>query len=205
MLERHGVRTTIIRMPANFPPSGTATRELSGMGTPDMLGTYGTFSFFSSSPGPLADRTLSGGRVVAVDVVDNVVRGELVGPDNPFRTPARKVTAPFTVYLDPREAAAQDCVGDEERVLKVGEWSDWVPIEFPLMPFQRSARHVPLLSEAGSTVFELYVSRSISTRPRRAMPISTPASYAGRAGARDRPLLHAGDGRRHEGAERSAC
>ena len=44
LLEAHGVPTTIIRMPANFPPSGTATRELSGMGTPDMLGTYGTFA-----------------------------------------------------------------------------------------------------------------------------------------------------------------
>ena len=53
VLEEHGVRTTIVRMPANFPPSGTATRELSGMGTPDILGTYGTFSFFTSAPGPL--------------------------------------------------------------------------------------------------------------------------------------------------------
>ena len=44
VLEARGVPTTIIRMPANFPPSGTATRELSGMGTPDLLGTYGTFA-----------------------------------------------------------------------------------------------------------------------------------------------------------------
>jgi len=34
VLEQHGVETTIVRMPANFPPSGTSTRELSGMGTP---------------------------------------------------------------------------------------------------------------------------------------------------------------------------
>ena len=32
----------------NFPPSGTATRELSGMGTPDIVGTYGTFSYFTT-------------------------------------------------------------------------------------------------------------------------------------------------------------
>ena len=48
VLEARGVPTTIIRMPANFPPSGTASRELSGMGTPDMLGTYGIFTLFSS-------------------------------------------------------------------------------------------------------------------------------------------------------------
>jgi predicted AlkP superfamily phosphohydrolase/phosphomutase len=39
VLEERGVDTTIMRMPANFPPSGSATRELSGMGTPDILGT----------------------------------------------------------------------------------------------------------------------------------------------------------------------
>ena len=62
-------------MPANFPPSGTATRELSGMGTPDILGTYGTFSFFSSAPSGSGTAVVSGGVVSAVDVVDNVVAG----------------------------------------------------------------------------------------------------------------------------------
>ena len=66
LLGAHGIDTTIVRMPANFPPSGTATRELSGMGTPDLLGTYGTFSFYTSDPleagGPVAGRHhLSGG------------------------------------------------------------------------------------------------------------------------------------------------
>ena len=62
VLEQHGIETTIVRMPANFPPSGTRTRELSGMGTPDILGTYGTFSFFTSSASVSTDRSLAGGR-----------------------------------------------------------------------------------------------------------------------------------------------
>ncbi len=65
VLEARGVPTTIIRMPANFPPSGTATRELSGMGTPDLLGTYGTFAFYTSEPFAFAGQTLSGGVVHA--------------------------------------------------------------------------------------------------------------------------------------------
>ena len=62
VLEQRGVETSIIRMPANFPPSGTATRELSGMGTPDLLGTYGTFAArMSTRPQP---KTLFGGPAV---------------------------------------------------------------------------------------------------------------------------------------------
>src|SRR5262249_32877055 len=34
-LEQRGFETTVVRAPANFPPSRTATHELSGMGTPD--------------------------------------------------------------------------------------------------------------------------------------------------------------------------
>ena len=48
VLEANGVETTLIRMPADFPVTGTATRELSGMGTPDILGTYGTSTFYTT-------------------------------------------------------------------------------------------------------------------------------------------------------------
>jgi predicted AlkP superfamily phosphohydrolase/phosphomutase len=178
VLEAHGIRTTIIRMPANFPPSGTATRELSGMGTPDVLGTYGTFSFFSSAPGQLAERALSGGRLSIVDVVDGIVRAHLLGPDNPYRTPPRHLDVPFTVYLDARELAAKIAVGDEERLLKAGEWSDWVPIEFPLMPFQTLRGVCRFYLKQVRPAFELYVSPITFDPLSPAMPISTPASYA---------------------------
>ena len=177
-LEAHGVPTTVIRIPANFPPSGTATRELSGMGTPDLLGTYGTFTLFSSAPGPGGSRSVSGGRIQAVDVVDGVVRASLTGPDNPFRTPARKVTAQFTVSIDLREGVARVALGSEKRVLKVGEWSDWVPVEFRLMPLQTLGGICRFYLKQLDPAFELYVSPINLDPMSPAMPISTPASYA---------------------------
>jgi predicted AlkP superfamily phosphohydrolase/phosphomutase len=177
VLEQHGVRTTIMRVPANFPPSGRATRELSGMGTPDILGTYGTFSFFTSAADTV-NRGPSGGRIVPVDVVDDVVRAEIVGPANPFRTPARQVRVPFTVHIDPRDAAARIAVGDQERVLKVGEWSDWIPIAFPLMPLQQLHGMCRFYLKQTRPAFELYVSPVNLDPARPAMPISTPASFA---------------------------
>ena len=177
-LEDSGVQTNIIRMPANFPPSGTATRELSGMGTPDLLGTYGTFSFFSSAPGALAGKTLSGGQLYPVNVVNQVVDAELTGPDHPFRTPARKLRTPFTVFIDSKAAAAKIAIGDEERVLRVGEWSDWVPVDFSLTWFQSLRGMVRFYLKSVQPAFQLYVS-PINLDPRApAMPISTPSSFA---------------------------
>ena len=83
VLEVQGIETTIIRMPANFPPSGSASRELSGMGTPDIIGTYGTFSFYTSELFAFAGQDISGGDVYEVDVFDNVVEATLLRSRQP--------------------------------------------------------------------------------------------------------------------------
>ena len=60
VLERHGIEANILRIPANFPPSGLATRELSGMGTPDSLGPSGMFSVYTSDPSAVEGRDMPG-------------------------------------------------------------------------------------------------------------------------------------------------
>ena len=59
-LEDSGVPTTIYHMPVNFPPVESGGKALSGMGTPDIQGTPGTFSFYSSREVPNA-REITGG------------------------------------------------------------------------------------------------------------------------------------------------
>jgi predicted AlkP superfamily phosphohydrolase/phosphomutase len=179
VLEERGIETTIVRMPANFPPSGTATRELSGMGTPDLLGTYGTFSFYTSEPFAFGGRTLSGGTVYPVTVQSNVVRATLYGPDNPFRKVPTKITAPLVVYLDTQRGVAKVVAGREERVLKVGEWSDWVPIEFELgVPLQTVGGICRFYLKRIAPDVELYVSPVNLDPVSPAMPLSAPADYA---------------------------
>ena len=177
-LEDHGIETTIVRMPANFPPSGKATRELSGMGTPDILGGYGTFSFFTSSPKASTDRSLSGGVVYAVDASGGVVTGSLEGPENPFRTDHQHVTAGFSVDIAADRRHAKIVVGDEERLLGVGEWSDWVPVAFDLAPTQRLHAECRFFLKGLDPDFELYVSPVNIDPLSPVLPISSPAGYA---------------------------
>jgi predicted AlkP superfamily phosphohydrolase/phosphomutase len=178
VLEEHGIDTTIMRIPADFPPSGTAGRELSGMGTPDVLGTYGTFTFYTSDPRPWAWREIGGGQVIEAKPRDGVVRSALHGPPNPFRVKREIVTAPFEVVLDPDLPAATLVVGDEKLVLQQGEWSGWVPVSFHLAPTQNLKTIVRFYLKSVRPTFALYASPLNFDPLDPALPISHPARFA---------------------------
>ena len=177
-LEVSGISTTIIRMPANFPPSGTATRELSGMGTPDLSGTYGTFAFYTSEPYAFAGQTLSGGVVHGVKVRDGVMRASLEGPDNPFFKKPEKVRADFSARLDQAGQHVKITVGTNEALLAVGEWSNWLPVSFSLAPTQSIGGEVRFYLKGLDPFFELYASPVNIDPIDPAMPVSYPGGYA---------------------------
>jgi predicted AlkP superfamily phosphohydrolase/phosphomutase len=177
-LEEHGVPTTVLRIPANFPPSGTASRELSGMGTPDILGGYGTFSYYTTDRLAFIGRQISGGNVYRVEEEDGVVRAKIFGPDHPLKVTPEKLAADFAVYLDPDRPAVKLVVGDEVRVLQEGEWSDWVPVSFDLMPTQHLPVEARFYLKQVRPHLALYVSPLNFDPLAPALPISTPDSYA---------------------------
>lgn len=176
VLEDHGIPSVTLRLPSNFPPSGKKSRNLSGMGTPDILGTYGTFSFFTTKPYVITDMT--GGRVYIVSSFDNKVEAKIKGPTNTFLEDRPDAEIPLTAYIDPDYRAAKIEVQDEEVLLSEGEWSDWVTLNFKLMPFASAKGIVRFYLKSVKPDFELYMS-PIQIDPRDpAIPISTPPGYA---------------------------
>jgi predicted AlkP superfamily phosphohydrolase/phosphomutase len=148
------------------------------MGTPDILGTYGTFAYYTSDPYTWAGKDVSGGKVYDVGFVDTVAEGKLYGPANPFLVDGSKIEAPFTVYIDPDEPVAKLVVGGEERVLKAGEWTDWVPIRLDLVPTQSVPVIARFYLKEVRPVFGMYVTPLNLDPMSPAMPISTPESFA---------------------------
>lgn len=176
ILADHDIPTTVVRMPANFPPSGKADRELSGMGTPDVLGGYGTYSFFTTAPERFASAT--GGDVVRAEIRRGVFRGSLRGPPNPFLVEPEDLRSEFTVFLDPERPIVKIVAGDEEAVLQEGEWSEWLQVEYPLPLLQKLVGVTRFYLKQVRPEFELYATPVNLDPLDPAMPISAPEDFA---------------------------
>ena len=70
-----------------------------------------------------------------MQVDESQVKANLIGPDNTFRKGSPSATEAFTVSIDPLESVAQVEVQNQRFVLREGEWSDLIHIEFQLIPF----------------------------------------------------------------------
>ncbi len=178
ILDQHGVPNTIFRIPANFPPVPAKGKTLSGMGTPDLRGTYGTFSFYTDDPTAVTG-VVEGGQVIPVQVENSKVTANLVGPDNTFRTGSPPAIEPFSVAIDPLEAVGRIAVQGREFVLREGEWSDWVRVEFQLIPFFGNVKGMcRFYLKQAHPRFQLYVSPINIDPADPALPISTPPRYS---------------------------
>jgi predicted AlkP superfamily phosphohydrolase/phosphomutase len=179
-LEEHAIPCTVLRVPANFPPAPGETVALSGMGTPDLLGGYGQFTYFTDDPkGRTHD--VPGGRIVHVEPKEGRVECALPGPENSFTTDARSTEIPFTVYLDPDRPLAKIAIQDEAFVLAEGEWSEWIVVRFSLLPYVVDAAGIcRFYLKRAQDGFALYVSPVNIDPAHPALPISTPPDYSRR-------------------------
>ena len=189
-------------MPANFPPSGhgDARVERDGHAGPARAPTARSRSTRRSRSRPAGP--VAGGGIYRVDVADSVVRAALEGPDNPLLKRRREGDAAHSRRTSTASRRyAKIVVGDEERLLRVGEWSDWVPVEFGLCRRMQLRAQCRFYLKQLDPDFVLYVSPLNLDPMAPALPISTPAAYAAELAARHRSVLHAGHARGHEGPQ----
>jgi predicted AlkP superfamily phosphohydrolase/phosphomutase len=178
ILDEHGIPNTIFRIPSNFPPVPAKGETLSGMGTPDLRGTYGTFSFYTDDP-TAAPGAVEGGQVIPVRVENSRVIANLIGPDNTFKRGSPATTELFSVSVDPLESAARIALQGHQFVLREGEWSDWVRVEFQLIPFFGNVKGMcRFYLKQVHPRFQLYVSPMNMDPADPALPISTPSKYS---------------------------
>lgn len=177
ILSARGIPVTIVRMPTNYPPLESG-RALSGMGTPDLEGTLGTFSFYMDDPEELT-RSVSGGRIVKVDLSGTRIVLPIQGPPNSLRKDHRISTVDLVVDVDPEQPFARVAVAGQMAIIREGEWSGWLAADFPLIPHVASARGMfRIFARQLHPRFELYISPINIDPVSPVLPISAPASFS---------------------------
>jgi predicted AlkP superfamily phosphohydrolase/phosphomutase len=128
--EKH-IFSIIQRVPITFPPVKFKNGMLlSGMCVPDLRGSQGTFSFFSTdSDGENAKFT--GGEQTVLRRKGDVIRSRIVGPDNGMLKSGGRMTLPFTLTVaKDKQSARVEIEGVEAFDLPVGQYSEWVELCF---------------------------------------------------------------------------
>lgn len=175
ILADHGIFSNIVRMPITFPPEKFGGVLLSAMCVPDLRGSQGTFSYYSSNGDQLADQT--GGEQLRVEVRNGVVKAHLVGPPNSLVEKGDTLTCPFELRVQNADTAVLKIAGQTFK-LKRGEYSPWVRVKFNAA-MGLGARGICqfLLLEAQPHV-RLYVTPIQIDPASPALPISHPQAYA---------------------------
>jgi predicted AlkP superfamily phosphohydrolase/phosphomutase len=175
VLGEHGIFSNIIRVPITFPPERLRGVLLSAMCVPDLRGSQGTFSYYTTG----AERVdeYIGGERVRVNLEGNVIRSYLVGPENTINGDGGPMRCPLEIRIT-RDGEAELQVCGQTHKLRKGQYTPWVRVAFkPGLGIKvRGICQFLLLNTDPD--FELYVTPIQIDPDKPALPISHPAVYS---------------------------
>jgi len=174
VLSDYGVFNCILRVPITFPPEKLRGVQLSAMCVPDLRGTQGTFSLYTSRS--KNDGETTGGEVLNVERNGNVIRGELLGPPDASREDRRPLTRAFEVVLN-GDTGATLRIDGERHALPVGTYTEWVTVKFSAGLGQSIRGVCRFLLISTEPAFELYVTPINIDPEHPAMEIGYPKVY----------------------------
>lgn len=171
------IRSIIQRVPITFPPKPFHGLLLSGMCVPDLRGSQGTFSFYTTRQRTEAEMTGGEQTRLRRPARGGAMRSRIVGPDNTLLKSGGRMTLPFSLEQQ-GETAVLTIDGESPLLLKAREYSPWVTLTFKPMPGVTVSGIVRFyLTECGDEL-SLYMTPIHIDPENPAMPISHPSVYA---------------------------
>ncbi len=179
LLGEKNIFSIIQRVPITFPPVPFKNGLLlSGMCVPDLRGSQGTFSFFSTQTQD-GEAKFIGGEQTVLRRRGDTIRSRIVGPDHTMLKAGGRMTLPFTLVLAKDGKSAELSIeGLDPITLKLEEYSDWVELKFDAgltIKVQGIAKFYLVSTEPE---VNLYMTPIHIDPEKHAMPIAHPEVYA---------------------------
>lgn len=176
ILGQAGIFSTVLRVPITFPPEKFAGHLLSGMCTPDLKGSQGTFAFYTTDKNKVHRK--EGGLVIPIDVIDGHIQTYVSGPENSLLKKPEEIRLPLTIRIDARQGEAELGVSGQSFKLKPGVFSPWIKLTF------RAGMGIKIRAIAKFYVssiephFEMYITPLNIDPEKPALPIAHPFIYS---------------------------
>jgi predicted AlkP superfamily phosphohydrolase/phosphomutase len=171
----HGIFSHVLRVPITFPPEKFNGALLSAMCAPDLWGTQGTFSYFTSDEA--VDPLKVGGETAIVKKNGRRVEGAIKGPENSLKRKKETMSLPFIAeILDENEIEL--AIAKKKYRLQKKTYSDWIELKFKAgfgIKVNGIARFYLLETEPH---FRLYMTPINIDPEKPALPISFPYFYS---------------------------
>jgi predicted AlkP superfamily phosphohydrolase/phosphomutase len=201
-----GLKALVVRVPATFPAEPIdGGHMLSGLGVPDMRGRVGTPAFYTSDPAFQGGDNEFSLELIRLHARRGTLETKILGPRNkPFydyvidrrtaeaaaadrREVRRRVRreldeaeVPSRIDLDLQlevtDTTATVRVGEDTATLGVGEWSDWIVLDFPVNPLVDRA--APLRGTARFKLLQLEPELQLYMSPINFHPDCHPVAFA---------------------------
>jgi len=154
---------------------------LTGMCVPDLRGTQGTFSFFTTGFASGVDEPAMGyggddaqGVVTKVSRDGDLVRGEIIGPMNTVKEGAGEARMPFTAKILKSGDQVRLVVDKHKFDLPLRTFSPWIRLTFKLAPGVAAVGLVRFYATSIEPEFGLYMPPIHIDPEKPSLPISHP-------------------------------
>ena len=175
-LGRHGIFSNVIRVPITWPPEKFRGVLLSAMCVPDLRGSQGTFSYYTTRK--TDELPYTGGEQIQVQRNGNRIRSQLIGPDNSLVDGGGPMTEPFTILLNGDDRTARLQINGETYPLTAGQYTPWIRFHFKAGPGVKVHGICQFLLMGATPDFDLYVTPLQIDPEKPVMPIAHPTVYS---------------------------
>lgn len=175
LLGDQGIFSNVLRVPITFPPEKHNGLLLSGMCVPDLRGSQGMFTFFTTESN--GSENYTGGYAYHVERKKNKIKCELPGPPDPMKKDHPTLTVPIEVKIEDQNRAWIQ-LNNQQINLKVGEYTDWCEVNFKTALGVKISGICRFLLTSVEPEFKMYVTPINLNPEKSALPISHPKNYA---------------------------
>ena len=178
ILGRHGVFCSILRVPITFPPEKFYGVCLSGMCIPDIRGTQGSFTYFTTDPNDQIISSGNEGNVVHIDLENNRFKSNISGPILEKKGHRQPLTLPFDGKVDYNRNRVSLMIKGEQLNLTKGDYSPWVKLEFKIGRFKRIRGIARFLLTEITPHIKIYLTPINIDPESPSLPVSHPISFS---------------------------